>query len=174
MRDVNLIVIHCSASPNTRTLFTGEAGKPGFSTPAQEIDRWHRERGFSRTESWRRRQNPAITSLGYHFVIARNGALFTGRHLGEVGAHAAGWNLTSVGICMIGTDAFTAEQWKTLRETVDSLAAKFNIAKTSPGLKVIGKKGFVTSPGICGHRDLPGTAKACPGFDVKKWMAETT
>jgi len=25
---------------------------------------------------------------------------------------------------------------------------------------------------IVGHRDLPGVAKACPCFDVKRWLRE--
>lgn len=172
MRDIKLIVIHCSASPNDRTLFTGKAGQPGFRTPAQEIDAWHKAREFTRSTYWRGRQNADLTSIGYHYLIARNGAVFTGRHEDEVGAHATGWNSTSIGICMVGTDQFTPEQWTALRASVQGIAGRYAIPWEPPELKVVDRKGVVTRKGICGHRDLPGVAKACPGFEVKKWLKE--
>jgi N-acetylmuramoyl-L-alanine amidase len=172
MREIKLIVIHCSASPNDRTLFTGKAGKPGFRTPAEEIDAWHKARAFTRSSYWRGRQNAHLTSIGYHFLIARNGAVFTGRHEDEVGAHATGWNSQSIGICMVGTDQFTAEQWAALRSSVDGIAGKYKVPIAPPVLKVVERKGFVVTAGICGHRDLPGVAKECPGFDVTKWIKD--
>ena len=34
-------------------------------------------------------------------------------------------------------------------------------------------KGLYTTPSeIVGHRDLPGVTKACPSFDVRKWLRE--
>jgi hypothetical protein len=174
MRDIKLIVIHCSASPNDRTLFTGKPGQPGFMTPAQEIDAWHKARAFTRSTYWRGRQNASLTSIGYHFLIARNGALFTGRHEDEVGAHATGWNSASLGICMVGTDEFTPEQWTTLRACVSGIAGKYAIPLAPPELKVVDRKGFVVRKGVCGHRDLPGVAKVCPGFDVQNWLKEAT
>ncbi len=121
-RNIRLIVIHCSASPNERSLFTGKAGTPGFRDPVHEIDAWHKQRAFKRDTYWRGRQNSSLEAIGYHYVIARNGALFTGRHEDEPGAHVAGWNAPSLGICLVGTDKFTDLQWAQLALTVSGLA----------------------------------------------------
>ena len=109
-RAVDLIVIHCSATPN------------GRRTTVEDIDRWHDERGFERAPAWRRRQNPNLAAIGYHFVIYLGGAVATGRHLDEIGAHVSGNNRTSIGICMIGTDQFTPQQWGALKHNIDGLA----------------------------------------------------
>ncbi len=170
-RNIRLIVIHCSASPNERTLFTGKYGTPGFTDPVHEIDAWHKQRGFQRDTYWRGRQNSTLKAIGYHYVIARNGAAFTGRHEGEVGAHAAGWNRNSLGICLVGTDKFSALQWLALKATVTGLAKRLDIPLSPPDLVVQGTQGIVVSRGICGHRDLPGHNKSCPGFDVAAWLA---
>jgi hypothetical protein len=165
LREVNLIVIHCSATPDGVSLFEGETGQPGFTTPAEVIDRWHAKRGFRRALQWRDQQNPRLGSIGYHFVIYTSGAIATGRHLDEVGAHVVGNNRTSIGICMIGTERFTAEQWGTLKQLVELLKLKYPAAR------------------VCGHRDLSPDQdndglvepwewlKTCPGFDVAGWLA---
>ncbi len=169
MRNITGIVIHCSATPNSVTLFKGEVGQKGFMTPATTINEWHRARGFKRTDAARARQNPHLDALGYHFVIGRNGALFSGRHIHEIGAHVAGKNAKTLGICMVGMDSYTPAQWETLKNCVASL-------KNLPELK--GKPIRVT-----GHRDLSPDKdgdgkveknewlKICPGFSVADWLA---
>lgn len=170
-RPINLIVLHCSASPNDRTLFEGQYGTPNWRNPAQVIDRWHAERGFARDPLWRRRQEPSLAAIGYHYVISRNGALFNGRHHDEIGAHAQGWNATSLGICLVGTDQFTEHQWLLLGKTVKSLAERYGIPLAPAVCKIdTARKGRVIEPGIIGHGKLPGHNKACPGFDVTAWL----
>lgn len=167
-RAINLLVVHCSASPNERTLFEGVSGTPGFRNPAQVIDAWHVERGFRRGTYWRGRQEPSLVGIGYHFVIARNGAVFGCRHIEEVGAHAKGWNEHSLGICLVGTDQFTDVQLSAARKNIELLAKRHDIPLAPP---VFGQRpGWAAKGGVCGHRDLPGVAKACPGFDVDKWV----
>ncbi len=140
MRSVDLIVLHCSATPN------------GRRTTVEDVDGWHVERGFKRASDWRAYFNPKLRAVGYHFVIRPNGALDTGRHLDEIGAHVRGHNASSVGICMAGTDRFTLVQWAQLRSTVTALLKRY------PAVRV------------CGHRDLD-PHKTCPGFDVAAWFA---
>ena len=77
----------------------------------EDIDRWHTDRGFRRGAEWLARQNGRLFSIGYHFVIYTSGTVATGRHLEEIGAHVAGSNARSIGICMVGTDRFTPAQW---------------------------------------------------------------
>jgi N-acetylmuramoyl-L-alanine amidase len=160
-RPVRLIVIHCSGTPNERTLFYC-VGTRELRTPVDEIDSWHHDRGFRRSPVASARFNPGLRAIGYHYVIARNGALLTGRHPDEVGAHAKGHNGKSIGVCLIGTDSYTAAQWATLAHCVPRWCEMHGVVRR-----------FATHDrleGVCGHRDLPLVAKTCPGFNVADWL----
>ena len=131
--------------PSTKTLIVHcAATKPSMNWGVREIRQSHKERGF--------------LDIGYHFVIKRDGTLENGRDVMQVGAHTVGQNETSVGICLVGgvddkmqpQANFTPQQMATLRKLLDELKAKF------PGVA------------IKGHRDF--AAKACPSFDVKRWL----
>lgn len=76
MRNINLIIVHCSATPE------------GRNVSVADIDRWHRERGFD--------------GIGYHYVVYIDGSVHEGRPLNKVGAHCKGHNAHSIGICYIG------------------------------------------------------------------------
>lgn len=132
------IIVHCAATPN------------GKSFSISEIDRWHRERGFRRTKPGRARE--WLTSVGYHFVIRISGEVERGRDEDEVGAHTAGENVGSLGICLVGTDRFTPAQWAALGALVDDLKARHGISD------------------VRGHRDY-NSAKECPCFDAATWEA---
>jgi N-acetyl-anhydromuramyl-L-alanine amidase AmpD len=125
MRELDLIIIHCSASPN------------GRHHTVADIDRWHKERGFS--------------GIGYHYVIYTDGTAHIGRSIECVGAHCAGYNARSVGICLIGTDKFSTKQWDRLKTLVEKLQEQYTIYR------------------VAGHNEIPRVAKACPGFSVKAW-----
>lgn len=76
-RKVNLIVLHCSATPE---------GRHG---DAATIRRWHtQERGF--------------IDIGYHFVVRLDGTVEPGRPVALTGAHCLGHNRNSIGVCYIG------------------------------------------------------------------------
>ena len=129
MRSIMLIIIHCSAV------------QPGQRSSALDIDCWHRALGWK--------------SGGYHFVIRRDGTIETGRSIEEVGAHCAGHNRYSVGVCYEGglgadgrsADTRTPQQVKALRELMERLHGEFPKAV------------------IVGHHDL-NPQKACPCYDV--------
>lgn len=99
MRDINLIVIHCSAAPN------------GSKQTIEDIDKIHRDRG------WRK--------VGYHYVITVDGQIHEGRLIEEVGAHVYGHNKDSVGVCCVGTDRFSLIQWEALRGLIEGLKIQF-------------------------------------------------
>ena len=129
------IVIHCSAT------------KPSMDIGADTIKNWHvNERG------WR--------DIGYHKVIKRNGEVQDGRDIRDSGAHAAGYNAKSVGVCMVGGMAednsaennFTAQQWTALLDLVKQLKADYPEAD------------------VIGHNEI--SEKECPSFDVQKWKGD--
>ena len=76
MRQIKYIVLHCSAT------------KEGVPFGIEDIDRWHRQRGFRK--------------VGYHYVIEIDGEIRKGRDIAEIGAHVQGSNANSIGICYIG------------------------------------------------------------------------
>lgn len=144
-RIIKNIVIHCAASPNGKQL-----GVDGSA--AAVIDTWHVVRGFHRTPAWVKQFNPMLKAIGYHWVIDVDGTISMGRHPDEIPAQAAGHNLYALGICLVGTDKFSGEQWRKLAELITKLKLDY------PNSKVLG------------HRDFPGVSKTCPGFDVSAWV----
>ncbi|WP_180131948.1 N-acetylmuramoyl-L-alanine amidase [Rhodoferax sp. BLA1] len=182
MRLIDLLVIHCSATPSGRPLTRGLPGQPGFKNCVQIIDEWHSARGFHRAFQARRAQNPELSAIGYHFVIDLDGTIHSGRAVAEVGAHAQGHNANSIGICMIGgterDGKYTTAQWRALAYVVRELTDTYAIQ-----LKLPTRNGDTVSGGVCGHRDLSPDAngdgqvtavewlKTCPGFDVGAWLS---
>ena len=122
------------------------ATPPSMDIGAREIRKWHKDRGWS--------------DIGYHVVIRRNGKIEYGRSFGRIGAHVKGYNNKSIGVCLIGgvdsdmeaEDNFTEEQFKSLDVVLTALQGLFPEAV------------------VQGHRDFPNVHKACPSFDVKKWL----
>lgn len=171
-RKVRLLVVHCSATPSGRRLDGTQPPLPTARTAAYIIDGWHRARGFKRGITARNSYNWRLAHIGYHFVLDLDGTVATGRHVDEEGAHVAGHNAQTIGICLIGgaeRDArYTPAQWESLAELVTTLARRYDLE---------------ASAHVVGHRDLsPDTdrdgvveqhewLKTCPGFDVRAWVA---
>lgn len=129
MRQINEIIIHCAAT------------REGRDFTVEDITRWHKARGFA--------------TIGYHYVIYRDGSIHEGRPLEQIGAHCVGHNKHSIGICYIGgcasdgktpKDTRTPEQKEALLALLRRLKARFPNAT------------------IHGHREF--AAKACPSFDA--------
>ncbi len=91
------------------------------------IDQWHRERGWD--------------GVGYHYVITNgvthsgvpcyDGEIQVGRDEERVGAHARGRNRGSIGVCLIGTDAFTPAQVRSLRTLLIDLCRRHGITPSA-------------------------------------------
>lgn len=75
-RKVDMIVIHCTATPAGRDVTVGD------------IDLWHRRRGFR--------------MVGYHYVVRLDGTVERGRREAETGAHCRGRNARSIGVAYVG------------------------------------------------------------------------
>lgn len=136
MRYIDKIIIHCSATT------------PEMDVGVKEISKWHVNRGFS--------------GCGYHFVIRRDGVIEKGRDIWVAGAHAKGFNNSSIGICWVGgVDSDLKEQDNRTQEQKSAMSTLIKLL------------GFMFDDAdVCGHRDLPNVKKACPSFDVNEWMNE--
>lgn len=129
-RSVIRLIVHCSATPE------------GKDFTVADITRWHKQQGWS--------------TIGYHYVIYRDGTIHEGRDINLIGAHTEGYNTGSIGICYIGgcatdgkaKDTRTEAQKQSLRTLLSQLRHLYPKAQ------------------IYGHRDFT-TAKACPSFDAK-------
>lgn len=130
MRKIDKIIIHCSATPR------------GRHVGVEDIDRWHRARGFQ--------------GVGYHYVVLLDGTVQSGRPVARVGAHCSGHNASSIGVCYVGgleadcktpADTRTPAQKRSLASLVARLCRDYPQAK------------------VCGHCEF--AAKACPCFDVR-------
>jgi N-acetylmuramoyl-L-alanine amidase len=125
-----MVVIHCSAT------------KEGQFFNADDIDRWHKARGWS--------------GIGYHIVILLDGTVEYGRPLHTIGAHTRGINYKSFGVSYIGgvdangkaKDTRTEAQKKSLIAVIDALKKDYE--------------------GITVHGHYEFSNKACPSFDVSK------
>lgn len=139
------IVIHCSATP------------PSMDIGAAEITKWHQAKGWE--------------TIGYHFVIRRDGTLEPGRLVQMVGAHVQGHNATSIGICLVGgvgADAdpennFTAAQFSQLQQLLAQLLVSY------PGCRIVGHRDLSPDADGDGIIEPREWIKACPSFDVAEW-----
>ena len=130
MRTITLIIIHCSAV------------RPGQQSSVQDIDRWHRQRGWK-------------YGCGYHYVVRRDGTVEPGRPVEQVGAHCQFHNQHSIGVCYEGglneagqpADTRTPEQRHAMKCLITELLKRFPRAL------------------VVGHHDL-NPMKACPCYDV--------
>ncbi len=125
---ITKIIIHCTATPFGRNFTT------------DQIDRFHRQRGFRR--------------IGYHYVIYLDGTIAPGRPESSVGAHCLGQNRCSIGVANVGgldaaghpADTRTPAQKQSLIKIIRALRSRYPSAT------------------VHGHREF--AAKACPCFDA--------
>lgn len=132
-RKINKIILHCTATPE------------GKHVTVESIRRYHVvHRGWK--------------DIGYHFVIYLDGSIHKGRDIDMIGAHTAGYNANSIGICYVGglskdgkksMDTRTDAQKKALRELLVQLRAIYPNAT------------------IHGHCEFAN--KSCPCFSVKEY-----
>lgn len=135
-RAITSLVVHCSAT------------REGQHFDAADIRDWHKRQGWS--------------DIGYHFVVLLDGTIEPGRPIGKIGAHVAGHNATTIGICYIGG---VAADGKTPKDTR-------TVAQKAALLQILGElKQRYPAADVRGHRDFPKVAKACPSFDARREYA---
>ncbi len=168
MREINLIVLHCSDT------------RPSQNFTIEKLAASHKARGFG--------EYP-----GYHFYIRRDGTLYYCRPLSLKGCHVSGHNAHSIGICTEGghreieviltgatshppsrISAPAVRGSEGVRRT--ERVSKYEDNRTAEQKVVVHDLLLILhemfpEARICGHRDLPGVAKACPCYDAAKEYA---
>ena len=104
------------------------------------------------------------SDIGYHAYITTDGKINFCRPLTRTGAHVKGHNDDNIGICLEGglnndtgkpDNTFSSHQMLALKGLVKSLQDAY----------------WINNSNVKGHRDW-GANKACPCFDVRKWIKE--
>ena len=107
MRNITLIIVHCSATRVTQDF------------PVASLEACHKSRGFA--------------AIGYHYYITKDGTTHPCRPESVIGAHAKHHNAHSIGICYEGgldvhgnpADTRTAAQKQSMKELLMHLHRKY-------------------------------------------------
>lgn len=121
------------------------ATPPTMDIGRETIEMWHKQQGW--------------LAIGYHFIIKRDGTVEEGRPVNVVGSHVKDWNSKSVGVCLVGginakgqfEANFTTAQMNSLRNKLADLKVLYPQAE------------------IKAHHDV--APKACPSFDLQRWLS---
>ncbi|MDT8717836.1 N-acetylmuramoyl-L-alanine amidase [Clostridium sp. 19966] len=92
-----------------------------FSCSIQDIDRWHKERGW--------------IGCGYHFLVRKDGSVYRGRPENAEGAHCYGYNTNSLGVCFEGNymeDSMPEVQKQAGIELHKYLIGKYQLDRIEP------------------------------------------
>lgn len=116
------------------------------TTKKSDIERWHKERGFS--------------TIGYHKVIEGDGKVVDGRSESTQGAHAKGANFGSLGVCVAGAFETEMPSQKQINSLVTVLTDWCKAHK-------------LNTTSIYGHYNVPGgtTDTTCPGKNMKTQLS---
>lgn len=114
--------------------------------------------------------------IAYNFIVDRFGRMWEGRGSADQlvrGAHAAGFNTSTVGVMVLGDYGSLAPTDAQLDSVGELISWKFanygidpatSVAYTSGGSTSIPEGRVVTLPRVVGHRDIGSTS--CPGNEI--------
>lgn len=130
MRQISEIIVHCTATAE------------GKDFTVADITRWHKANGW--------------LTIGYHYVVYRDGSVHKGRAEEVTGAHCSGHNAQSIGVVYVGgleAGTLKPKDTRTDAQKAGLLALIKQLKKKYPRARVYG------------HRDF--AAKACPCFNAR-------
>lgn len=138
LSQVNYLAIHHTAGPDTQT--------------PEQIANFH-----INSNSW--------GGIGYHFLIAKDGAVYYVGDISTARANVANLNDQVLGICLIGNFTQgrlpTNEQLDSAHKLCDFFISHF------PDLSNVNSWASVR-----GHKELPGQSTACPGDNWLSWRIQ--
>ena len=139
MRQINLIIIHASASDNP-SQDNIEAIRHLHTAPKTEAIQWGRYATYGR--SWQ--------DIGYHFCVSKK-SIEIGRPEHQVGAHCKGFNSKSIGVVFSGDKIFSAKQMLMGAILIQGLIVRYELEVKD----------------VVPH-SLFNKYKTCPNFDVNE------
>lgn len=122
------------------------ATQEGREVHVADVDRWHKQQGWE--------------CIGYHYLITIDGKIEKGRPEWKIGAHCKGHNNISIGVAYVGGVDYQGKPKDTRTD-----AQKRALVQLLRELK-----GRYPKATIHGHNEF--AAKACPSFNVQKWLTE--
>lgn len=118
------------------------------SQPASDIIAFH-----TRPKSQGGRWETPLAQVAYHYLIEEGGTIRVGRDIHFQGAHDAGENADSIGVCIIGDNTRPGHEWTPIQIT--------SARDLRRSLEMV--YGQLLSEG---HRDQGGDATECPGVKI--------
>ena len=122
------------------------ATQEGREVHVADVDRWHKQQGWD--------------GIGYHYLITLDGKIEKGRPEWKSGAHCKGHNSISIGIAYVGGVDYQGKPKDTRTEAQKRALVQL--------LREV--RGRYPKATIHGHNEF--AAKACPSFNVQKWLTE--
>lgn len=150
MREIDLFVIHCSAT-RVNTDYT-----------VYQLMKDHKDKGFR-------------PPFGYHYYIPKAGAVIKGRPIEDMGAHAKGYNANSIGICYEGglneqakaADTRTNSQKSVLLHLINEILFELKKHQNIGHIEITGHRDLSPDP----NHDVEATPdewmRQCPCFNTK-------
>lgn len=149
-RRIDYIVVHCTASPE------------GQAMTVDDIRKIHKKQGWA--------------DIGYHYVVTLDGKIHQGRDVDLIGAHVAGHNTYSIGVCYVGGlenrpgvayDKLKAKDTRTEAQKASLLALLMDLRKLYPKARIQGHRDFSPDKNGDGIISPCEWIKDCPSFDAK-------
>lgn len=103
-REIKYLIIHCADTDQDIGI--------------AEVTRWHKKRGFA--------------TVGYHYLVRRDGVIEKGRPESAVGAHCLDANRYSIGICGVWRKKPTPECLASMRSLIEELHERYPEAEIRP------------------------------------------
>jgi len=148
-RRIDYIVVHCTASPE------------GQAMTVDDIRKIHKKQGWA--------------DIGYHYVVTLDGKIHQGRDVDLIGAHVAGHNTYSIGVCYVGGlenrpgVAYDKLKGKDTRNEAQKNALMnllMDLRRLYPDAKICGHRDFSPDKNGDGIISPCEWIKECPCFDA--------
>lgn len=131
MRQINKIIVHCADTPDNNSSINAETIRVWHTSPPPKGNGW--------------------SDIGYHWVVLRSGTIENGRKPEVIGAHVAGQNKDSLGICWVGRKTPAVNQYKSLIKFLAQLLDEYDLEVKD----------------VYGHREFD-SGKDCPGISPEQ------